>query len=202
MKEILPGVWQWTTHHEKIGFPVQSYFLTGHTDAVLIDPRVPDEGLDAIGDLAPPAHALLTNRHHFRHSGKFRDRFGTTIWCHSAGLHEFGGDEDVEAFEFGDELPGGIEAVEIGVLCPEETALWRGDLELMAIGDAAVHQPDGLTFVPDEHLGDDPEAVKAGLRAAILRALEGRDVSHLLLAHGEPILHEGGERLRALARGA
>ena len=45
MDEIVPGVFHWTTIHERIGREVSSYYLAGPEGAVLIDPRVPDEGL-------------------------------------------------------------------------------------------------------------------------------------------------------------
>ena len=47
MHEILPGVWHWTSHHENIGQPVHTLFLPLVGGGVLIDPRVPDAGLDA-----------------------------------------------------------------------------------------------------------------------------------------------------------
>ena len=104
------------------------------------------------------------------------------------------------AFDFGDELPGGFEALEVGVICAEETALHQPARGLLALGDAVVHQPDGLGFVPDQYLGENAEAVKEGVRAAARRLVE-REFSHLLLAHGEPIVGEGRERLRAFAGG-
>ncbi len=121
MREVVPGLWHWTALHEKIRIPVHSYYLA--PARVLIDPMTPAEGLDAFEELGAPRHVLLTNRHHYRHSGRFADTFGAVVRCHSAGLHEFTGGEAVEPFEFGDELPGGILALEVGALCPEETAL-------------------------------------------------------------------------------
>ena len=44
MREILPGVWCWATTHERWGIEISSYYLGA--ERVLIDPRVPAEGLD------------------------------------------------------------------------------------------------------------------------------------------------------------
>lgn len=200
MREIADGVWNWSTVHEKIGFPVQSYYVVDGDEAVVIDPRVPEEGLEWFDDRPRPLAALLTNRHHYRHSDRFRERFGSAVRCHSAGMHEFTAGEEVEPFEFGDELPGGFVAVEVGVLCPEETGLHHSAKGVLSLGDAAVRWDDALGFVPDQHLGDDPDAVKRGVKASLARLLE-LEISHLLLAHGEPFPKVGREKLEAFVRG-
>ena len=93
MKEILPGVFHWSREHPKIHFEVRSYFLP--EEGVLIDPLVPTEGLDAFD--TPPISILLTNRHHYRDSDKFAERFGCTVLCVEQGLHEFKQGEKVTA---------------------------------------------------------------------------------------------------------
>ncbi len=184
MREILPGVLHWSVIHPKIKVEVSSYYLP---DAgIVIDPLLPEGGPDAFEKGVE--HVLLTNRHHYRDSGRLVEAFGCTVWCVESGLHEFTHGEKVKPFRFGDSLPGGIEAVEIGALCPDETALVLTEpAGVIALADGAVRmEPDGpLGFVPDEYMGDDPEAVKAGLKTACSRLLE-RDFDHLLLAHGNP----------------
>jgi hypothetical protein len=197
MQEILPGVWHWTSQHEKIGVPVHSCFLPNVGGGVLVDPQVPDAGLEAISDRGEPAVALLTNRHHYRHSGRFREAFGTTVYCHEAGMHEFTHGEEVEPFTHGDRLAGGIEALEVGVICPEETALLipvHGGI--LALGDCVIRYGGEMGFVPEEHLGDDPEAVKRGIKASLARLLD-REFDHLLFAHGEPLVGRGKATLEA-----
>ena len=61
-----------------------------------------------------------------------------------------------------------------------------------------IHCP--LSFVPDEYMGPDPEAVKAGLRESYERLLE-RDFDHLLLAHGNPWVGGGKAALQAFLAG-
>ena len=120
MNEILPGVLHWTRTHPSIKIEVSSYYLVEET--VLIDPLVPQDGLEAFP--TKPTHVLLTNRHHYRDSGELQDHYGCTIWCVENGMHEFTHGEKVEPFAFGDTLPGDIEALEIGAICPDEIALW------------------------------------------------------------------------------
>src|SRR5574340_997701 len=98
MQEILPGVFHWISFHEGIQAYVHSYYVSAIEPAVLIDPRVPAQGLAWFEAHQPPQHAYLTNRHHYRHSDKFAERFGTQIWCHREGLHEFTRGEQVTPF--------------------------------------------------------------------------------------------------------
>jgi len=196
MREILPRVFHWTVIHPKIKIEVSSYYLAD--DLVLIDPLEPVEGLDWFP--TKPKHILLTNRHHYRDSGKFAGRFGCTVWCAETGLHEFQNGEEVRPFRFGDQLPGNITAVKIGALCPDETALYipRGD-GLVALADGAIRQGDSpLQFVPDQYIGDDPAGVKARIRESYRHLLE-LDFDHLLLAHGWPWIGGGRQALRDFA---
>ena len=200
MKEIASGVWHWTGFHKGIGAPVHSYYLA--PEGVLIDPMEPEGGVEVIGGIAEPRVILLTNRHHYRASGAFREAYGVPVRCHEAGMHEFTKGEEVEPFAFGDRFQGGVTAVEVGVLCPEETAFTlERDGGIVALGDSVVRWVPGgpLVLVPDEHLGDDPDAVKQGLKEALGRIAEG-PFEILLLAHGEPVPRGGREALRAFVR--
>jgi len=202
MKEILPGVHHWTAIHPKIHIEVSSYYLAD--EKAVIDPLVPAEGLDVFTQGVD--NVFLTNRHHYRQSDAFVRRFGCTVWCSAPGMHEFTHGEKVTPFRFGDRLPGGLEAIEIGELCPDETALFLPRAGgLLALADGAMRDNGGaLRFVMDEYIRDDPEEVpmvKAGLRRAYGRVLS-RPFDTLLLAHGLPIVGAGKEALRDFAHAA
>lgn len=201
MREISEGIVHWTAEHPNIGQRVSSYLVV--PAATLIDPLLPDEGLDGIESVVRPERIVLTNRHHVRDVVAIVDAFGCSVHVHERGTATFSGlDVAPETFAFGDEITPGITALEVGSITPEETAL-RIDA-----GDGALAFADGLIdvggrvgFVPDHLLGDDPEAVKTGLRAAAARLLDER-FAHLLFAHGDPIVGDGREALRAVAEGA
>jgi hypothetical protein len=197
MDEIVPGIWHWAARHPRIGIQVHSYYLP--EEQTLIDPIAPTEGLDWFAKHGPPSQILLTNRHHYRSSGDFVERFGTSVRCVRQGMHEFTPGGPVEPFDVGDELPGGIVVHQVGAICPDETALHIPAHRALALADGAVRlEPGGpLAFVPDS-LMDDPERTKQGLREAYGR-LAALDVDHLLLAHGEPFVGNGQEALRAFA---
>ena len=197
MKEVIPGVWHWTAFHEGIGFDVSSYMV--ERAAALIDPMLPEDGVEAFRGREPEV-ILLTNRHHYRHSDRFVEEFGCPVLCHEAGLHEFEGGPSVRGFAFGDDVADGILALEVGVLTPEETAFHvDAGPRALAFGDALVNVPDtGLSFVPDEYMGKDPEAVKEGLRDAFRRLL-AHDFDALGVAHGMPVPARGKAALLQFA---
>lgn len=202
MKEILPGVFHWKTFHEGIQAYVHSYYINATDPAVLVDPRVPAQGLEWFAAHGAPQHAYLTNRHHYRHSGRFAVRYGVQVWCHKAGLHEFTHGEKVRSFTHGRELPGGILALKVGVLCPEETALYLPlNGGLLCIGDAIVRERGKLGFVPDEYMGENPEGVKRGLRKVFLKHLCESEFDHLLFAHGAPWIGGAKDGLRKFLEG-
>jgi hypothetical protein len=199
MREIAPGVVHWRAHRDTIGSDVSSYMVV--PGGVLLDPMPPAEGFAALAELyGAPRTVILTNRHHYRHSGEVEAMFGATVHCHEAGMHEFTHGERVLPFAFGAELPGRAIAQEVDAICPEETAVWFPEVGALAFADGLVREPaDGpLAFVPDWLIGDDPEAVKDGLRAAFRRLVE-LDPDHLLLAHGMPWVGGGREALAAFA---
>ncbi len=196
MEEILPGLFHWTTFHERIRQEVSSYYY--EPSHALIDPRVPNEGLGWFGGKEPRL-ILLTNRHHYRHSGHFREAFGCPVFCHEAGLHEFAGGPEVKRFSFGEEVAPKIVALEVGAICPEDTALHLREVGggALAFADGLMRSTDGsLTFAPDFLLGNDPEKVKRGLRRSLRRLLDQR-FDNLLFAHGVPLIGGGKEALGA-----
>ena len=200
MVEIAPGLWHWTARRESIGADVSSYFL--ERERVQIDPMIPPEGLEWFERHGAPAHAILTNRHHDRDSWRLHEAFGSTVHCIRNGLYELEGRGPVAAFDFGDELPGGIRVHEVDAICPDETALYIPSHRALAVADGVVRWGGGdeLQFVPD-FLMDEPEQTKRRLREAYRGLLE-LDFDLLLLAHGDPVVDDGHDALRAFVDGA
>jgi hypothetical protein len=192
MQEILPGVWHWTATHPNTGSVVSSYWA--RPSRAVIDALSPEEGLEAFSD-EPPERVLLSNRHHLRHAERFAERYGCAIQCSRPGLHEFEGGPEVDGFDFGDEVAPGIQALEVGAICPDESALLIDGAQALSIADGIRHYDGEMSFFADWLLGDDPEGVKDGLRASYRRLLE-LDFDNLLFAHGDPIVGGGKQALR------
>jgi hypothetical protein len=193
MEEIGPGIHHWKAVHPNIGVEVSSYFV--EPAATLVDPLLPPEGIEWFRSRRAPERVVLTNRHHYRHSDRFQAEFGCPVMASEPGLHEFSDGRDVEGFAFGDQLAEGITAHEVGAICPDEAAL---HIEIgngfLAIADGLINY-DGLGFVPDNLIGDDPEGVKEGLRDSYRRLLS-LEFDGLMCAHGDPMPSGGKEALR------
>jgi hypothetical protein len=201
MEEIAPGIWHWTSKHPRIGVEVSSYLL--EPEGVVLDPMVPDEGMEWFAEHGPPTRVVLTNRHHDRDAAEFVAALGVGVHVIREGLHEYEDkDLDVEAFDFGDELPGGLRVHEVGVICPDETAVEIPRANALAIADGAMNYAGGeLHFVPDEYIGDDAAAIKAGLREVYARLADELEPEILLIAHGSPVVGGGADALRRFAAG-
>ena len=202
MNELLPGIFHWRVPHPDIQIDVDSYYVSALEPAILLDPLEPPEGVEWFRKRPAPAHIYLTNRLHDRHCQRFIEAFGVSVWCHEAGMHEFaGGSLKVTAYRHDNELPGGVCALEVGVLCPEETALLIPTAGgVLLIGDAVINEEGHLGFVPDSLIGDDPPAIKRGLKAALLRICDQEAFDHLLFAHGDPIIGGGRNALRTFCQ--
>lgn len=191
--EILPGLHHWTQIHPNTGGRAHSHYH--QTSASLFDPLVPDEGIEWF-DGRPIERVVLSTRHHLRQA----ERFGCPILAHEAGLHEFAAGPDVDGFAFGDRLADGVAALEMDAISPDDTALEiRAGEGALLFADAIVNR-DGLGFVSDSLIGDDPEGVKRRVRERAAALCE-RDFDHLLFAHGEPLIGGGREALRRFADG-
>lgn len=196
MDEIAPGLWHWTARHPKIGIEVSSYFVLEH--ALLLDPLIPPQGVDRLEELARPRDVLLTNRHHWRSCTELIERFGCTVRAPRVGMHEFDESQPVTPYDFGESLVGGAVTVhEVGVLCPDESALHIRPVSALAVADGVVNYGE-LGFVAD-YLMDDPDDTKVGLKEAYARLADELEFENLLTAHGDPVVGGASAALRAWA---
>jgi hypothetical protein len=200
--EVLDGVFHWRTPHPNIGSEVDSFWL--EPEGVLIDPLVPrEEGLDWFAARPQPPRAIvLCNRHHYRDSASFLERFQCgPVHVPEAGLHEFTARQPVSGYRPGDNLPGGLVAVAIGALAPDDGALYLPRAHALWFADSVVRaggDSDGpLGFVPD-YLMDDPPGTKRGILAAIQTILGEFEVENVLMAHGGTCIGGGGAALEEL----
>jgi hypothetical protein len=190
IEEISPGLVEWSAFHRGIGRVAYSHFQLN--SGTLIDPMEPDEGLEAIAELATPRSIVLTNRHHYRDSDRYVERFGCPVLCHEAGQDHFAGERAVRGFRFDEQLAPDVRALELGSICPEETTFLLDAEEcVLCFGDGVTRDENGaLAFMPDELLGGDPNRVRSGLSRNLRRMFE-EDFNALLFAHAEPVLNGG-----------
>ena len=200
IQQIAPGVVHWTNVHPAHGMEVSSYLLT--ETGVLFDPIVPPDGLEWFADNGvEPREILLSCRLHRRSSNEFVARYGCGVHASRPGMHQFGPEDAITPFDFGDTLPGGVQALMVDAISPDETAFAIPDARALVVADGVANFGRGLAFMPDGLLGDDPEAVKRGLAAAYRRILDEVDFDHLLCAHGDPVVGTGRAELRDFLAG-
>jgi hypothetical protein len=204
LQQILAGIWHWTAPYDSIGGTlVSSYWLD--EPGVLIDPLAPEPVLEWLAARpTPPAAVVLANRHHYRSCGEITARFGCQVHVPAAGMHEFTHGEPVVAYEPGDTLPGGLLAVEVGVLSPDDGGLYLDSARTLWLADTLVRSPSdpdaGIGFVPDS-LMDDPAETKRGLLEAFQRLLDEYPFENLLLSHGLPLVGNGRAEMERFVSG-
>jgi hypothetical protein len=188
MRELVPGLFHWTTQHPNLGQRVSSHYLSG--PAAVLDPMVPEEGLGVFEGMGRPAHVVLSCRHHDRNHAEFVEAFGADFHVSEHGLHEYEG-EDVEAYAIGDEIVPGITALANGPIAPDDTVLAL-DVEggALLFADSLLSHDGELGMMPDSLLGDGPDQVRRDIVDALAGLLD-QPFQHLLFAHGEPIMGEG-----------
>jgi hypothetical protein len=159
---------------------------------VLLDPlAVPDE-------VAQVDEIILSNRHHKRSAFEARERFDAVLHVPRTGLHDYSPNDPVEPYEYGEPLAGGaITAHLVTELWPDDGVLHIPSLEALEIADTVVHYGSELALVPDNLMGEDPQADREGILNGLRRLAAELDFKHLLFAHGTPIVGEGRERLKA-----
>jgi glyoxylase-like metal-dependent hydrolase (beta-lactamase superfamily II) len=191
MRELAAGIFHWTAPHPNIGAEVSSYWIPDLK--LLLDPlAVPDE-VDDVDCI------LLSCRHHIRDSLEAAERFGATVQAPRTGMHDFGDDTPIQAYDFGISLLGGeVTAHQVGGLSPDETALHIPSVGALAIADGAIRYGEELHFVPDQYM-DDPDKDKADLKRGFGELADQLDFDVLLLAHGTPYPSGGRDALRRFA---
>jgi hypothetical protein len=195
VQELVPGLFHWYAIHPGHGSRVSCHYAAA--SGTVFDPLLPDEGIEWFDD-HPAQRIVLSTRHHLRHSEQIAERCGCPILAHHDGLHEFEGGPEVEGFGFGERLADGVRTLEMDAISPDDTVIQIDAAEgVLLFADAIVNQ-DGIGFVSDGLIGDDPEAVKRQIRERVAALLD-EDFDHLLFAHGDPVIGGGKDALRAFA---
>jgi hypothetical protein len=189
MDEVVPGILHWKARHPKIGADVSSYLLTDSGTA--LDPILPEgEGPEWIGHEVK--RAVLTVRHHVRST----PALGVPVFVHASGAFELESEDvEVQTYTAGDEVAPGVRALPFGRICDDDAVLRiAAGQGVLAFGDGLMNY-DGLGFVPDQYIGDDPDAIKADIVAGLVPLLD-EDFDAMLFAHGDPVPSGGKTMLK------
>ena len=199
MQQLRPGLWTWTAPHPSgpavEGDPdgwdraVRSYAYDSGACLVLIDPMAPPSLLEGLVESKDVA-VLLTLECHVRSAADCVERFGATVHvmkeavpscrCRRRGSRQ------------GDTLPGGVVAqLEVYAF---EAIFWIPAERAIVAGDALLGGEHGLRVQPESW--HDEGTTPAAFRDR-LRPLLDLPIELVLPTHGDPVLAEGREAVRA-----
>lgn len=203
-EELRPGLWRWTAHHEEWKQEVAAVAVATEAELVLIDPLLVGDQWQRLEDALDERqlHVLLTIHWHARSADEIASRFsGARIWAHSRNRAAVARRAPVtDVFRLGDELPGGLVALEARPR--SEVLFWLPRSRALIAGDALLgdgEKGEGLHTCPKWWL---PESTSLeDLRASLRPALE-LPVEMVLTSHGAPVLTGAGEQLARVAAGS
>lgn len=178
MQELRPGLWTWTARHPdwtekdtEWGPPVRSYAYDSGSCLVLFDPIAPPTLLEGLVE-AQEVSVLLTAAWHRRSADECVERFGAHV--HGAT----------------DEPPADVERRP--TYHEQEVAYWIPRHGALVVGDAFLAEREFK--VQDEWL---PPGMTREQMLSGLSSLLELPVQLVLVTHGDPVLEDGREALRA-----
>jgi glyoxylase-like metal-dependent hydrolase (beta-lactamase superfamily II) len=197
MKEIVPGIRQWSVFSEEKQIDFNGLRLTINDHCILVDPP-PMESADRTLIAGGPSvdYIVLTNRDHVREAEGYRREFSAKLYVPAADAPLMDLTPD-KTYRDGELLPGGLWVIQLnGMKSPGESALFldRGK-GILILGDALIGKPPGrLSLLPADKYPDVAKA-KEGLQRLLKYefdlVLVGDGVS--VLTGGKPALRQAIE---------
>ena len=167
MKQLLPGIWQWSWFSEEKQLDFNGLFLTMGEHRVLVDPPpMTSEDLAQSRRGGPIDYIVITNRDHPREAAALQKEFHCDIYVPETDAV----DMDLKAnktYRDGELLPGGIWVVNLsGQKSAGESALFlQQGKGILIVGDAFLGKPPGsLSMLPAEKYADAGKAREGLLR--------------------------------------
>ncbi len=166
MKQLLPGVWQWSWFSEEKKLDFNGLFLTVGEHRILIDPPpMTQEDLAQAKRGGQVDYILITNRDHEREAAAFQKEFHCQVWVPAVDAPQMAVKPD-KTYRDGELLAGGIWVVQLSdQKAPGECALFvQQDKGILIVGDALIGKPPGsVAMLPAEKYADAAKA-KEGLK--------------------------------------
>lgn len=166
MKQLLPGIWQWSWFSEEKKLDFNGLFLTVGEHRVLVDPPpMAADDLDRIRMGGQVDYILISNRDHVREAVTYQKEFRCQVLVPDVDAPEMALKAD-RTFKDGELLPGGMWIVRLkDQKSPGESALFlQQGKGIMIVGDALIgRSPGKLTMLPPERYADAAKA-REGLR--------------------------------------
>ncbi len=190
VEEVVPGVWTWSVHDERIDFVSTAHAVSDSGGTVLIDPLPLQPG--PLGSLGDVAAICLTAGTHQRSAWRYRQELEVPVYA--PALSKLIEEEPDVRYSDGDELPGGLRAVFTpGAGTTQHTFLLARERGVAFAPDLFANLPDrGLAIVGEEEMPDPEQARES------IRKLLDLPFAILCLDHGAPVTEDPKSAIRAL----
>ncbi|WP_455242062.1 hypothetical protein [Petrachloros mirabilis] len=185
MKNLLPGVWQWSWFSQEKQLDFNGLFLHVGEHKILVDP--PPMTAEASTFIRRQGHVdyiIVTNRDHAREAGACQSDFRCQLFVPEADASQIEL-KPTRTFKDGELLPGGIWVINLQEQkSPGESALFiQQGKGILIVGDALIGKPSGsLSLLPVEKYAD------AGKAKESLRRLLKYNFDAILVGDGTSIL--------------
>ncbi len=166
MKQVLPGIWQWSWFSDEKQLDFNGLFLTVGEHKILVDPPLlTDEARTLIRRNGPVDYLIVTNRDHVREAQSCQAEFACRLFVPLEDAGSIDPKPD-HTYKDGELLPGGIWVIQLrDQKSPGESALFlQQGKGVLIVGDALIGKPAGsVSMLPaDKYL--DVKKAKEGLR--------------------------------------
>jgi glyoxylase-like metal-dependent hydrolase (beta-lactamase superfamily II) len=190
VEEVVPGVWTWSVHDDRIDFVSTAHAISGAEGTVLIDPL--PLAPDALRSLGKVAAICLTAGTHQRSTWRYRRELEVVVYA--PALSKLIEEEPDVRYSEGDELPSGLEAVFTpGAGTTQHTFLLEREGGIAFVPDLFANMPGrGLAIVGEEEMPDPEQARES------IRKLLDLPFAILCLDHGAPLTEDPKAMIRAL----
>ncbi len=166
MKNLLPGIWQWSWFSDEKQLDFNGLFLHVGEHRILIDPPpMTAEASTLIRRQGGVDYIIVTNRDHAREATAYQTEFRCHLQVPEADAPQMGL-QPTKTFKDGELLPGGIWVIHLkDQKSPGESALFiQQGKGTLIVGDALIGKPAGsLHLLPPEKYVD-PAKAKESLR--------------------------------------
>jgi Metallo-beta-lactamase superfamily len=189
VEEVVPGVWHWSIHDDRIDYISASHAVASDEGTVLVDPlRLTDEAFAELGDVTA---ICLTTSEHQRASWHYRRTLGATVYA--PALSKQVEEEPDGRYGEGDELPGGLRPIFTpGAGTTQHTFLLERNGGIAFVPDYLVRPPGrDVMVIPEEYAQDVDEAQRT-----VVEKLLGLNFEILCLGHGTPVTEDAQAAVR------
>jgi glyoxylase-like metal-dependent hydrolase (beta-lactamase superfamily II) len=187
MKQILPGIWQWSWFSEEKQLDFNGLFLTVGEHRILVDPPpMTAADVQQVQRGGRLDYILITNRDHLREAAAYKAEFACQLWLPEPDAPQMEVKPD-KMYKDGELLSGGIWAVHLQhQKSPGECALFiQQGKGIMIVGDALIGKPPGSVSMLSPEKYTDPVQARGGLRRLLKYNFDA-----LLVGDGASILSD------------